>query len=86
VLRRRTLSEGVAVEASIVARLLGLKLLTLDASILMLPPGVTATPPSPCAAGDHRCLADAIRDLDHGTRLLDSARAGSGVERLTAVR
>src|SRR4051794_23283805 len=42
--RRRRLSDGVLVDASIHARLLGLRLLTLDASVVLVPAEVSATP------------------------------------------
>ena len=42
--RRRRPSDGVVVEASILARLLGLRLLTLDATVVLVPAEVTAPP------------------------------------------
>jgi hypothetical protein len=44
--RRRRLSDGVLVDASIQARLLGLRLLTVDASIVLVPADVTGTSPA----------------------------------------
>ena len=44
--RRRRPSDGVVVEASILARLLGIRLLTLDATVVLVPADVTA-PPTP---------------------------------------
>jgi hypothetical protein len=40
--RRRRLSEGVLVEARIRARLLGIRLLTIDATVVLAPADVTA--------------------------------------------
>jgi hypothetical protein len=45
--RRRRPSDGLVVEASIVARLLGIRLLKLDATVVIAPADVTA--PSPAA-------------------------------------
>jgi hypothetical protein len=42
--RRKRLSNGALVEASILVRLLGIRLLTLDATMLLVP--ADATPPS----------------------------------------
>ena len=44
--RRRRLSGGVLVDASVHARLLGLRLLTVDATIVLVPADVTATSPA----------------------------------------
>jgi hypothetical protein len=44
--RRRRLSDGVLVDASVHARLLGLRLLTVDASIVLVPADVTGTSPA----------------------------------------
>ncbi len=50
--RRRRLSDGVLVDASIHARLLGLRLLTVDATIVLVPADVAGTSaPVPPAAG-----------------------------------
>jgi hypothetical protein len=40
--RRRRLSEGVLVDATIRARLLGMRLLTIDATVVLAPADVTA--------------------------------------------
>jgi hypothetical protein len=42
--RRRRLSEGVLLDASIRARLLGIRLLTIDATVVLAPAHVTAPP------------------------------------------
>jgi hypothetical protein len=39
--------DGVRVEASILARLLGIRLLKLDATVLVVPSDVTPTPAAP---------------------------------------
>jgi hypothetical protein len=84
--RRKRLSEGVLVEAFVVARLLGLRLLKLDATVVLTPADVgaqRAAPRDPPAldglpsarlypAG--RGLAEAIRHLDEGEELLAQAR------------
>jgi hypothetical protein len=86
--RRRRLSQGVLVEASILARLLGIRLLTLEATAVLTPADVTtasprqprtaerpsgaAAPTRAPAAG--RGLADAVRNLEEGARLLEQAR------------
>jgi hypothetical protein len=43
--RRRRLSDGALVEASIAARLLGMRILTLDATVALVPADVTAATP-----------------------------------------
>jgi hypothetical protein len=45
--RRRRLSGGVLVEASILARVLGVRLLTLDATVVLVPADVTAPSSAP---------------------------------------
>lgn len=87
---RRRLSQGVLVEASILARLLGLRLLMLEATVVLTPADVTtrssgqrrtagrppgASPPRRSAAAG-RGLADAVRNLDEGAKLLEQARRG----------
>jgi hypothetical protein len=88
VARGTRLSEGLVVEASILARLLRIKLLKLDATILVVPVDAAAssTPPrsprgrepaqlpaAPWAAGRGRLL-EAVRYLDEGAELLARAR------------
>jgi len=84
--RRKRLSEGTLVEASVVARLLGMRLLKLDATVVLMPADVaaqSAAPHDPPAldglpparlypAG--RGLAEAIRHLNDGEELLAEAR------------
>lgn len=88
--RRRRLSQGVLVEGSILARLLGMRLLRLEATVVLTPADVktstgprraarlpsSASPP-PRSAVPRRGLADAARDIDEGARLLAQARRGT---------
>jgi hypothetical protein len=88
--RRRRLSQGVLVEASILARLLGLRLLTLEATVVLAPADVTTqstgqrsvarrpsnASPSRRSRVPGRGLADAARNLDEGAKLLEMARNG----------
>jgi hypothetical protein len=85
--RRRRLSGGALVEASIAARLLGMRILTLNATVALVPADVTAGTSAvqdratraparssgdsrgPAGSVGHR-LADAVRNLDEGARLL----------------
>jgi hypothetical protein len=85
-IRMQRLSEGMVIEASIIARLLRLRILTVDASIVLLPAGArpaggeAATPlPDPwngrtTARGR---LSDAIRSIDHAEQGLARAVAAS---------
>jgi hypothetical protein len=95
--RRRRLSDAALIEASIAARLLGMRILTLNATVALVPADVTAPPgavrdrpPSEDRAahaptrssGDSRArpggakynLADAVRNLEEGARLLADAQ------------
>jgi hypothetical protein len=81
-------SGATLVAASVTARLLGLRILTLDAKVALVPAEVTLAAPRarepagrapalPAAvargragAAGARGLADAVRDLDEGARLL----------------
>jgi hypothetical protein len=87
--RRRRLSEGVLVEARIRARLLGIRLLTIDATVVLAPGDVTAPsvadPPqrasvrssgisrSRSAAAGHG-LAEAVQSINEGMELLAATR------------
>ena len=80
------MSEGILVEASVLARLLGIRLLKLDATVVLMPADVAAQPAAPHAppaldalpptrvypAG--RGLAEAIRHINEGEELLAEAR------------
>jgi hypothetical protein len=80
----------VLVEGSILARLFGLRLLRLEATVVLIPADVrTSTTPRRAArrqssasptrrsAASRRGLADAARDIDEGARLLAHAREGT---------
>jgi hypothetical protein len=88
--RRRRLSQGALVEASILARLLGLRILRLEATMVLTPADVkpstgpqrvarrpSSASPLRRSASPRRGLADAARDLDEGARLLEQARQGT---------
>lgn len=91
---KRRQSEGVIVEASILARLLGIRLLKLDATVLVGPADVTASsapraprllpsahhsvPRARMNAAAGRGLADAIRNINEGAELLAEARRDDG--------
>jgi hypothetical protein len=92
---RRGRADATLVEASVTARLLGMRLLTLDAKVALVPADVTVAPPraAPRAApalasgnargragavAGHRGLADAVRDLDEGARLLAEVQHRNG--------
>jgi hypothetical protein len=67
----RRLSEGGLVQASVRARLLGLPLLRLDATIVLMPAAVTA-PSSTLATGNG--LAEAVRSINDGAEVLAQVR------------
>jgi hypothetical protein len=89
--RRRRPSDGLVVEARIAARLLGLRLLTLEATVVVAPAEVTAptsarhvTQPHATArsdgvpperAGAVRGLAEAVRRIDEGAAILAEVRS-----------
>jgi len=84
----KRLTEGFRVEASILARLFGIKLLKLDATIVVSPSGIrqvagsstdlvmrpTSRPPRTLPVGTGATLADAVRNLNEGAELLAEAR------------
>ena len=90
-------SDATLVEATVTARLLGMRLLTLDAKVALVPADVTVVAPrraqelverAPAldsgssrgrgGAAGHRGLADAVRNLDEGARLLAEVQRRSG--------
>ena len=89
--RRRRLSEGVLVDASIEARLLGIRLLTIDATVVLAPADVTA--PS-VAAHDPPQRASVLssgtsrsRTAITGHRLAEAVQSiNEGMELLAATR
>jgi hypothetical protein len=77
---RTRLSGGALVEASILARVLGLRLLTLDATVAIVPADVarpSEPPPRPTSSRSPavgRGLADAVQSINEGAKLLADAR------------
>jgi len=69
----RRLSGGGLVQASVRARLLGIPLLQLDATVVLMPAAIT-TPSSRLAAGEG--LADAVRSINDGAETLAQVRNG----------
>ena len=67
----RRLSEGALVQASVRARLLGIPLLRLDATVVLMPAALTA-PSSAHALGNG--LPDAVRSLNDGAEVLAQVR------------
>jgi hypothetical protein len=67
----RRLSEGALVQASVRARLLGIPLLRLDATVVLMPAAITA-PSSGLAAGNG--LAEAVRSINDGAEVLAQVR------------
>jgi hypothetical protein len=75
---RRTvrLSEGTLVEASVVGRVLGVRILKIDAVVLLSPaaaPPVSVTP-APSIRPPVGRLAGALRSIEEGAALLAEAR------------
>jgi hypothetical protein len=86
--RRRRLSEGALVEATVRARLLGIPLLRLDATVVLVPAEVSdpssapheptrtrsfGVPPRRSGAAG-RGLADAVRSINEGAEVLAEVR------------
>ena len=67
----RHLSEGALVQASVRARLLGIPLLRLDATVVLMPAAITASS-SALAAGNG--LAEAVRSINDGAEVLAQVR------------
>ena len=67
----RHLSEGALVQASVRARLLGIPLLRLDATVVLMPAAITA-PSSALATGNG--LAEAVRSINDGAEVLAQLR------------
>lgn len=70
----RRLSEGALVQASVRARLLGIPLLRLDATVALMPAAITV-PSSALAAGNG--LAEAVRSINEGAEVLAQVRQNS---------
>jgi hypothetical protein len=69
--RSRRLSEGALVQASVRARLLGIPLLRLDASVVLMPAAIST---SPSAFSGRNGLADAVRSINEGSEVLAEVR------------
>jgi hypothetical protein len=69
--RNRPLSEGALVQASVRARLLGIPLLRLDATVVLMPAATRTSSPA-VATGDD--LADAVRSINDGAKVLAQVR------------
>jgi hypothetical protein len=69
--RSRRLSEGALVQASVRARLLGIPLLRLDATVVLVPAAINASS-SAFAAGNG--LAEAVRNINDGAEVLAQVR------------
>lgn len=69
--RTRRLSEGALVQASVRARLLGIPLLRLDATVVLMPTAITSSSPT-IAAGNG--LAEAVRSINDGAGVLAQVR------------
>jgi hypothetical protein len=67
----RRLSEGALVQASVRARLLGIPLLRLDATLVLMPAAIT-TPSSPFPSRNG--LAEAVRSINDGAEVLAQVR------------
>jgi hypothetical protein len=67
----RRLSEGGLVQASVRARLLGIPLLRLDATVMLMPTAITAS--SSTFAGGNG-LAEAVRSINDGAAVLAQVR------------
>jgi hypothetical protein len=72
--RGKRLSDGMLIEASVLARVLGLKVLTLDAKVMLLPAA-----PRTSSGAIGRGLADAVRSLDEGAAILDDTRRNGSI-------
>jgi len=70
--RGRRLSEGSLVQASVRARLLGIPLLRLEATVLLAP--ATITPSSSAPIGGGNSLTEAVRNINDGAEILAQVR------------
>jgi hypothetical protein len=67
----RRLSEGALIQASVHARLFGIPLLRLDATVVLMPSAIKA-PSSVVAEGNG--LAEAVRSINDGAEVLAQVR------------
>ncbi len=70
--RGRRLSEGSIVQASVRARLLGIPLLRLDATIVLAPAAIA--PPLSTTLGSGSSLTEAVRNINDGAEILAQVR------------
>jgi hypothetical protein len=70
----RRLSEGALVQASVRARLLGMPLLRLDATVLLMPAAISS---SALALAPGNGLAEAVRSINDGADVLARVRSDS---------
>ena len=71
--RGRRLSEGGLIQGSVRARLLGIPLLRLDATIAVIP----SISVSPHAVAPGRSLSEAVRRINEGAEVLEHVRRES---------
>ena len=81
--RNRRLSEGALIQASVRARLLGLPLLRLDATIALMPAAIA---PSSTSLGGGKGLADAVRSINDGAEILAQVRGNGHLTSASARR
>ena len=67
----RRISEGGLVQTSVRARLLGMPILRLDATVVVMPAAITVSQP---AVGAGEGLAEAVRSINDGKEVLARAR------------
>jgi hypothetical protein len=72
---RRRLSEGAVVQGSVRARLLGIPLLRLDATLALMPASMR---PSSTPLGSGNGYADAVRYINDGAEVLAEIRHNNG--------
>jgi hypothetical protein len=72
---RRRLSEGAVVQGSVRARLLGIPLLRLDATLALMPAAIT---PSTSPLGLGNGYAEAVRHINDGAEVLAEIRRDNG--------
>jgi hypothetical protein len=72
---RRRLSEGAVVQGTVRARLLGIPLLRLDATLALMPAAIAPTPPRLASGNGY---ADAVADLNDGAAVLAEIRRDNG--------
>ena len=79
--RRRQPSDGLVVEASIVARLLRIRLLKLDATVVIVPADVTA-PPAVVPHESRRPVRSQIIDMEPPRPVPVGGVLGEAVQRI----